>query len=126
MSNLAIRSTDDFTTILHSININLYKFDLKRCDERTFYVTISLHYEQHEAICDLIYLIDKEELYGAISLNNLYERAQQFFLKHFKYELMYTDEMLIAKNFSQTIQLQACLKTYSEKYPKYVQPKFFK
>lgn len=126
MNKLINRPLHNFKVILSNIVIHFPKFDLNRCDERTFYIQIELKYEQYHTVCDLIYLIDKEELYGAISLNELYGNAQKFFLTCFDYELLYTDEMQIAKIVSQTVDFQKCLKAYSEKYPKFVQPTFFK
>lgn len=126
MNTLSVHSNELFPKILQAIDMQIHNFDLERCDERTFYLTILLNYEKHQVICDLIYLIDKEELYGAISLNHLYEQAQQFFSRHFNYALLYKDEIRIAQSFSQTQEFLTCLKTYAKKYPKYVQPKFFK
>ena len=126
MNKLLNRPMHDFKVILSNIVIGFPKFDLNRCDERTFYIKIELKYDQYHTVCDLIYLIDKEELYGAISLNELYSNAQKFFLTCFDYELLYTDEMQIAKIVSQTAEFQKYLKAYSVKYPKFVQPKFFK
>lgn len=126
MNKLITRPMHDFKVIISDIVIRFPKFDLNRCDERTFYIKIELKYEQYHTVCDLIYLIDKEELYGAISLNELYGNVQKFFLKCFDYNLLYTDEMQIAKIVSQTAEFQKYLKAYSEKYPKFVQPTFFK
>lgn len=109
----------NFSTIVNNISIQFHNFDLSRCDERTFYVTIALQYEQQLAVCDLIFLVDKEVLYGAISLNNLYEHVRIFFLKHFNYELLYKDEIYIAELVSQMTNFQESFKKYAVKYPKY-------
>lgn len=111
--------TPAFTKITEQIGITFYEFDLTRCDERTFYITISLEYKNLKEICDLIFLVDKEELYGAISLNNRYENAQNFFLKHFNYPMLYTDELFIASLTSSTKKFKECFKLYAQQYPKY-------
>ena len=108
-----------FSSIVNNISIQVHNFDLSRCDEQTFYVTIALQYEQQRAVCDLIFLVAKEELYGAISLNHLYEDAQHFFLKHFNYALLYKDEIYIAELVSQMTNFQESFKQYAVKYPIY-------
>ncbi len=109
-----------FTNILNRLSINVHKFDLSRCDERTFYITIAVQHANHSTTCDLIFLIDRDELFGAISLNNLYERVQDFFVKHFNYNLLYTDEMQIAQLASENKKFMECMRIYMQKYPKYV------
>lgn len=101
------------------IRITFHDFDMKRCDERTFYITVSLHYNQYKEICDLIFLVDKDELYGAISLNHRYENAQNFFQKHFNYSMLYLDELHVASYASTCAQFKKCFSQYAGKYPKY-------
>ena len=121
---LAFR-TVPFAAILSDTDIKFFEFNMNRCDERTLYVSISISNNRDQAICDLIYLIDKKDLYGAISLNDKYDNARNFFKNHFGYDLLYSDEQAIAKIISKTSKFKHCLKQYASVYPKYVQPKFF-
>ena len=121
---LAIR-TVPFSSILKDTDIKFFEFNMNRCDERTLYVSISLSTNRDKVVCDLIYLIDKSDLYGAISLNDKYDNARNFFKKNFGYDLMYSDEQAIAKLISETSKFKHCLKQYASAYPKYVQSKFF-
>ena len=122
--SLAFR-TASFTSILQKIDVKLFNFSIGRCDERTLYVSISISTSQEWVVCDLIYLIDKNDLYGAISLNDKYDYARKFFKKNFDYDLLYSDEQAIAKIISKTSTFKHCLKKYANRYPKYVQSKFF-
>lgn len=126
MVNLIELSKISFQEVLEHVNVQFYEFSLDRCDERTFYITISLSYNHSKVNCDLIYLIDKNDLYGAISLNDKYDSARNFFKNHFDYNLLYSDEQNLAKIISQSHEFIRCLRQYSSIYPKYVQPKFFK
>jgi len=123
---LAFR-TVPFSTILKDTDITFFEFDINRCDERTLYISISISIstKQDRAICDLIYLIDKSDLYGAISLNDKYDFARNFFKKNYSYDLLYSDEQAIAKLISETPKFKHYLKQYASVYPKYVQSKFF-
>ena len=114
-----------FTEILKNIDLRFFEFNMNRCDERTLYVSISLSSKPGNAVCDLIYLIDKNDLYGAISLNEKYDTVRNFFKKHFNYDLLYSDEQIIAKMISQTKEFKHCLERFAKLYPKHVQPKFF-
>ena len=121
---LAIR-TVPFSLILKDTDIKFFEFNMNRCDERTLYVSISISTNRDRVVCDLIYLIDKNDLYGAISLNDKYDNARNFFKNNFGYDLLYSDEQAIAKIISKTSKFKHCLKQYASVYPKYVQPKFF-
>ena len=121
---LAFR-TVPFAAVLKDTDIKFFEFNMNRCDERTLYVSISISTKQDRAVCDLIYLIDKHDLYGAISLNDKYDHARNFFKKNFGYDLLYSDEQTIAKLISETSKFKHCLKQYASVYPKYVQSKFF-
>ena len=121
---LAFR-TVPFAAVLKDTDIKFFEFNMNRCDERTLYVSISLSTNRDKVVCDLIYLIDKSDLYGAISLNDKYDNARNFFKKNFGYDLMYSDEQAIAKLISETSKFKHCLKQYASVYPKYVQSKFF-
>lgn len=109
----------NFTSIVNQLSIGVHKFDLNRCDERTFYITIYVSYANQSTTCDLIFLIDRDELFGAISLNNLYENVQRFFSQHFNYQLRYTDEMHIAKIATKHPHFSDSIRTYAQKFPKH-------
>ena len=121
---LAFR-TVPFAAILSDTDIKFFEFNMNRCDERTLYISISISTNRDRVVCDLIYLIDKSDLYGAISLNDKYDHARNFFKKNFDYDLLYSDEQAIAKLISETSKFKHCLKQYASVYPKYVQSKFF-
>ena len=114
-----------FDTILQSCNITFYDFDLTKCDERTFYISISVSANNKKVVGDLIFLIDKQDLYGAISLNEKYNAFRNFFKQQFHYDLLYTDEQTIAKIVCQSSHFKQCFKHYATHYPKHVQQKFF-
>lgn len=121
---LAFR-TVPFSAILKDTDIKFFEFNMNRCDERTLYISISISTKRDRVVCDLIYLIDKSDLYGAISLNDKYDHARNFFKKNFGYDLLYSDEQAIAKLIIETSKFKHCLKQYASVYPKYVQSKFF-
>lgn len=112
-------ATKNFTNIVKQLSITIHKFDLNRCDERTFYITINVSYANNFATCDLIFLVDRDELFGAISLNHLYENVQRFFLLHFNYHLLYTDEMHIAQLATKQPRFSESLRIYAQKFPKH-------
>ena len=124
-SPIAKTAFTSFSNLLHSIEIQVQSFNLNRCDERTLYIPIALQTSNEKILCDLIYLIDKQDLFGAVSLNHHYDHVRDFFMKHFNYELLYTDEQSIAKIVSDSPQFSIYLNQYAATYPKYVQPKFF-
>lgn len=117
--------TVPFAAILKDTNITFFEFNMNRCDERTLYISISISTKRDRVVCDLIYLIDKSDLYGAISLNDKYDHARNFFKNNFGYDLLYSDEQTIAKLIIETPKFKHCLKQYASVYPKYVQSKFF-
>lgn len=112
-------TAQNFTTIVNQLSIGIHKFDLNRCDERTFYITINVSYANNSTICDLIFLIDRDELFGAISLNDLYENVQRFFSQHFNYQLLYTDEMQLAKLATAHPSFSESIRIYSQKFSKH-------
>lgn len=114
-----LKTIQSFTSIRENISIGVYKFYLNRCDERTFYITIHLQYANHFALCDLIFLIDRAEPFGAISLNHLYIDIQRFFEEHFNYQLLYSDEMQIAHIISAHPKFHESVQQYARKFPKY-------
>lgn len=114
-----------FTGMLNNVDIQLEPFNLNRCDERTLYIPISLKAKGNKVVCDLIYLVDKHEMLGAISLNERYDYARDFFNNHFNYSLLYADEQHLAKIVSQTAQFKQYLKQYATHYPKHITNKTF-
>ena len=119
MSFVRRKTSIQFTNILKQLSIQVHKFDLSRCDERTFYITIEVQHANHSTTCDLIFLIDRDEVFGAISLNHLYENIQQFFAKHFNYYLLYTDEIQLAQHVTTNHQFKESMRQYKKRYPNY-------
>ena len=119
----SIRNT--FPSLLNSIDLQLQPFNLARCDERTLYIPISLKYAGNEVVCDVIYLVDKIDLFGAISLNNYYNDVRDFFNNHFNYTLMYSDEQQLAKIVSSSPRFQQYLKQFTIRFPKHISNKTF-
>ena len=117
MSLIRKKTLLQFTNILEQLSIQVHKFDLSRCDERTFYITIAVQYANHSTICDLIFLIDRDDLVGAISLNNLYRNVQQFFAQHFNYQLLYHDEMQLAQLVMTNDKFSESMRLYKQNYP---------
>lgn len=113
-----------FTEILKNIHINFHDFPLNRCDERTIYISTKIQNRNHSVICDFIFLMDRPELFGAISLNDKYENARNFFKDHFNYTLLYSDELLLANHFMKTSYFKKCLQEFSNHYSKHFQSKF--
>lgn len=62
-------------SFIHQLEVLFHHFDLERCDEKPIYITILLKYRLHKVPCDFIYIMDQEEIYGAISINKHYEQA---------------------------------------------------
>lgn len=110
-----------FNEVIQKIHIDFFEFPLNKCDERTFYISIALRYQEEKAVCDLIYLLDRPKVFGAISLNEKYDHARNFFMKQFNYNLFYSDELLLAEKFSQTTFFKKSIKEFSKLYPKYSQ-----
>lgn len=126
MNAYAFNMTNSFQSFIHSLDITIDSLDLQRCDERTLYIPVTLQYKGHKTSFDLIYLIDKEELYGAISLNEKYDYARNFFIQHFHYELLYRDELFLADFIRSMPTFKQHLKAYTEKFPKHMKQNFFK
>lgn len=114
-----------FTGLLNNVQLKLEPFNMNRCDERTLYVPVSLHYKDNSVQFDIIYLVDKQELFGAISLNDYYDKARDFFTRHFNYDLYYHDEQHLAKMVSSSPQFKKYLQQYAATYPKHVENKTF-
>lgn len=110
----------------NDFKVSICEFDLDRCDERTFYVTVGLEKDQKKVLCDLIYLIDKQELFGAISLNSKYDDARNFFKQQFNHDLLYSDELYIANQVTQSPEFSRYFNTYALKHPTHIKDIFFK
>ncbi|MEL3962286.1 hypothetical protein MKZ01_13685 [Lysinibacillus endophyticus] len=102
-----------FTSILQQLSIDFHSIPEAKCDERTLYITISLSYYSKKSICDLIFLLDRPTLAGAISLNEHYDPIRRFFMEHFDYTLCYEDEILIANTFMKTNRFKEIYTNYT-------------
>lgn len=121
-----VRVLDYFTSsrfeeIAERIDVRVHGYPKEKCDERTFYITVSLHYNNDSLVCDLIYLVDRHEFTAAFSLNKQYQKVRAFFLKHFRHNLLYADEMHIAKRVSKTREFQTYFNEFSKAFPKFVE-----
>lgn len=114
-------TSSKFEKIAEEVDVRIHGYPKEKCDERTFYITVSLHYNNDSQICDLIYLVDRHEFTAAFSLNNQYQKVRTFFLKHFRHNLLYVDEMYVAKRVSETKEFQTYFNEFSKMYPKYVE-----
>ncbi len=110
-------------SFIQQLEVAFHNFDIERCDEKTFYITVLLKYRMHKVLCDFIYIIDQEEIYGAISINKHYEHARNFIQQHFRHVLMYSDEIKLAKDFMDTIFFKRNIQLFAKKYPKFVASK---
>lgn len=112
----------NFSTILKEINITFENIPKNKCDERTLYVTMSISHNQEKVAFDLIFLLDRPQTFGAISINEQYEKVRNFFVHHFNYTLNYEDEIVLGKRFMETnkfkeIYLDITSKSENEKRP---------
>ncbi|RUL56376.1 hypothetical protein [Lysinibacillus antri] len=98
-----------FPTILEKVNIQFETIPKNKCDQRTLYVTISINYNREKVYFDLIFLLDRPEIFGAISINEQYDKVRYFFKQQFNHTLCYENELLIAEQFMKT-------KTFKEVY----------
>ncbi len=105
------------SSFIHQVEVAFHHFDLARCDEKTLYVTVLFKYGTHNVICDFIYIIDQQDMYGAISINKHYEKARAFVKQHFQQLLLYSDEMILANNFMNTVSFEYCLQQFVKRYP---------
>ncbi|WP_155593960.1 hypothetical protein [Lysinibacillus cavernae] len=111
------------SNFIHQVKVAFHHFDVERCDEKTLYVSVLLKYGTHKILCDFIYIIDQQEIYGAISINKHYEKAREFVHQHFQQFLLYSDEMILAKNFMNTVSFKQCLQQFAKRYPTYISSK---
>lgn len=110
----------NFDKIMKKVEVRVHGFPKEKLDERTFYMTISLHYKKNSQVCDVIYLVDRSEFTAAFSLNKHYQNVRNFFLKHFRHVLSYHDEMQFAKLLTKTKEFQSYFQEYSNMFPKFV------
>ncbi|MGN4127355.1 hypothetical protein ACMGD3_20440 [Lysinibacillus sphaericus] len=108
------------SSFIHKIEVTFHYFDLQRCDERTFFITVILKYRAHQLLCDFIYILDHPEVYSAISINEHYANAKKFFEQHVHHTLLYSDELLLAQNFMDTSSFKKSIRQFAKKYPKYI------
>ncbi|MFJ7735065.1 hypothetical protein ACIQ2D_01885 [Lysinibacillus sp. NPDC097287] len=102
------------------LEVSYHSFNLNRCDEKTFYISVELCYKAKKVLCDLIYIIDHPDKYGAISINKHYLPAKHFIEQHFHHSLMYSDEIQLAYNFAKTNSYHQNIQQFAKKYPKYM------
>ncbi|MEG0473772.1 MAG: hypothetical protein RR588_15680 [Solibacillus sp.] len=119
MDLFQVKTTQNFNNILTKLSISIYKFDINHCDERNFYITIRFWYANQFVFGDLIYLLDREEFFGALSLNNSYTNVQHFFENHFNYQLLYADERHIARLVAANPKFLEYIQQYKSKFPQY-------
>ncbi len=105
------------------VEVVFQNFDLERCDEKTLYIAVVLKHGTHQVVCDFIYIIDQQEIYGAISINKHYEKVREFVHQHFQQFLLYSDEMKLAKKFMHTHSFKQCLQQFAKKYPTIISSK---
>lgn len=117
MSLFPEKVPSNFTSILTNLSISICKFDLNRCDECTFFIPVRFWYENHFVFGELIYLLDREDFFSALSLNNSYANVQHFFKIHFNYALLHTDEMQIARLVATNPKFHEYIQQYKIKFP---------
>lgn len=119
MKLLKKQQTTHAPALLQHLGISYHSFDVNRCDEKTLYITVELHYNTQKVVCDLIYLVDRPDMYGAISINEHYPQAKHFIKKNFNHTLMYSDETKLAQSISQTTFFKQSLQQFAKTYPKF-------
>ena len=107
------------SSFIEQLEVAFHHFDLHRCDEKTLYVTILLKYRGQQVLCDFIYIMNHQEMYGAISINEHYKHARNFIQQHFHHILLYSDELRLARNFMNTTHFKINFQQFAKKYPKY-------
>jgi sensor histidine kinase regulating citrate/malate metabolism len=108
------------SSFIQQLEVAFHHFDLQRCDEKTLYVTIFLKYRGQKVLCDFIYIINHQEMFGAISINEHYKHARNFIQQHFHHILLYSDELRLAQNFMNTFHFKQSLQQFAKKYPKFM------
>lgn len=108
------------SSFIQKLEVVFHHFDLQRCDEKTLYVTIFLKYRGQKVLCDFIYIINHQEMYGAISINEHYKHARNFIQQHFHHILLYSDELRLARNFMNTFHFKQSLQQFAKIYPRFL------
>ncbi|MFJ7664045.1 hypothetical protein ACIQXW_16950 [Lysinibacillus sp. NPDC097162] len=108
------------SSFIQKLEVAFHHFDLQRCDEKTLYVTIFLKYRGQKVLCDFIYIINHQEMYGAISINEHYKHARNFIQQHFHHILLYSDELRLARNFMNTFYFKQSLQQFAKIYPRFL------
>lgn len=114
------RYSSNLPEFFHLIEISYHSFDLERCDEKTFYISVELKHKAHKVVCDLIYILNQSEMYGAISINEHYHQTKHFIQQQFNHTLMYSDEMMLAHRFSKSTFFKQHIEQFAKKYPKFI------
>lgn len=104
----------------HLLEVSYHSFNLNRCDEKTFYISVELKYKTNKVLCDFIYILDKPEMYGAISINEHYKQAALFMKQQFNHSLKYADEMRLTHRFSKSTFFKRNIEQFASKYPKFM------
>ncbi|WP_369436390.1 hypothetical protein [Lysinibacillus fusiformis] len=107
-------------SFIQKLQVDFHHFNLQRCDEKTLYITVLLKYRAQQVLCDFIYIMDQQEVYGAISINEHYANAKKFIQQHFHHTLRYSDELLLAKNFMDTTFFKKSVRQFAKQYPKFI------
>ena len=106
------------SSFIEQLEVAFHHFDLHRCDEKTLYVTILLKYRGQKVLCDFIYIMNQQEMYGAISINEHYKHARTFIQQHFHHPLLYSDELQLAQNFMKTVHFKQIVQQMANQFPK--------
>lgn len=114
------RYSSNSPKFIHLLEISYHSFNLDRCDEKTFYISVELKHKENTVLCDFIYILDQPKMYGAISINERYKQTKLFIQQQFNHSLMYSDEMSLAYSFSNSTFFKQHIEQFSKKYPKYV------
>lgn len=105
-------------SFIEQLEVAFHHFDLQRCDAKTLYVTILLKYRGQKVLCDFIYIMNHQEMYGAISINEHYKHAKAFIQQHFHHSLLYSDELQLAQNFMKTVHFKRIVQQLANQFPK--------
>ncbi len=120
-----IENGSSVSSFIQQIEVAFHHFDLQRCDEKTMYFTIFFKYRDQKVLCDFIYIMNHQEMFGAISINEHYKHARNFIQQHFHHILLYSDELRLARNFMNTTHFKINFQQFAKKYPKYTANKLF-
>ena len=117
------RYSSTLPEFFHLLEISYHSFNLDRCDERTFYISVELKHKANKVVCDFIYILDQSEMYGAVSINERYPQTKHFIQQQFNHSLIYSDEMMLAQRFSKSAFFKQRIEQFAKKYPKFITSK---